>query len=43
VDPQLAALFRERAKVTRKKLIRWIVIVDAIVFAAILYYFFGRG
>ena len=39
-DPALEARFRERAKEGRKTLIRWVVIVDAIVFAAVIYYFF---
>ncbi|MBK6597784.1 MAG: hypothetical protein IPG25_07755 [Proteobacteria bacterium] len=39
-DPVLKRKFEERAKETKRTIIRWVVVVDAIVFAAVIYYFF---
>ncbi|MEZ5475253.1 MAG: hypothetical protein R3E72_09665 [Steroidobacteraceae bacterium] len=39
-DPALNTRYQERAKEGRRTLIRLIVVVDAIVFAAVIYYFF---
>jgi ribosomal protein L7/L12 len=41
-DPMLKAQLEQRAKAARNRLIRWIVVIDVLLFAALGWYFFLR-
>jgi hypothetical protein len=41
-DPMVARQLEQRRKAARNRLVRWVIVIDAVLFAALAWYFFLR-